>query len=458
MSGTTQIFEASASYQVMVLAAALDSGAFPDADRRILLTSSNGAVPEVARRIEDDPAVAPLLSRFDAVASFNELIFPLHPKGFRPRPEEVPLFERSFRRDLGIPADHTIELALESIQTPPARTILTVFAESPVTVYAEGLMSYGPTRDPLKPQMWSRVERVLHLDLVDGLEPILLSEYGVPAQVVDSAAFREVVAELAGEPRPVAEPYALVLGQYLAELGLTTAASEAELYGRCIDAAAAAGLRSVVYKPHPSAPPSYGEVLARRAVGLGLTFTVCTDAVAAEVLYERERPSMVLGCFSTGIVTAARFWGIPVACTGTREVLATLPRFEDSNRIPLVLVDLTVPRIGAGATPSLLPPRVADVAAVQRIVATVSYCMQWRARSLFRDAAIEHLRSTTDPVRDYLPRRRLRDLLLPGGVPVPASAQTFQRVMGMLVGVRSGQLMLQEGLRRIGVLRRPQPA
>lgn len=454
MSGVTQIFEASASYQVMVLAAAIDSGAFPAADRRILLTSMNGAVPEVAGRIEDDPSVASLLTRFDAVASFNDLIYPLHPKGFRPRPEEVPLWERTFRRDLRIPEDHRIELALESIQTPPARTILNIFEESPVTVYAEGLMSYGPTRDPLAPKMWARVERLLHLDLVEGLVPILLSEYGVPAEVVDGAAFRAVVSELAGDRRPVEEPYALVLGQYMADLGLVSAEAEAEMYGRCIDAAASRGIRSVVYKPHPSAPPTYAEVLARRAAQQGVAFAVRADPVPAEVLYERERPALVLGCFSTGIVTAARYWGIPVAATGTRDVLASLPRFEDSNRIPLVLVDTTVPRI-AEAGGAVLPPREPDPARVQRLVSTIAYCMQWRARSAFRDDAVQHLADRADPVHAYVSRRRLRDLLLPGGVPLPLPARSFQRVMGVLVGMRSRQLVVAEGMRRLGVLRRP---
>ncbi len=450
MSGVTQIFEASASYQVMVLAAALDSGAFPPADRRILLTSRNGAVPEVAAPIEADPAIAPLLTRFDAVASFNDLVFPLHPKAFRPRVEELPLFERAFRRELGIPAGHRVELALESIQTPPARTILNVFAESPATVYAEGLMSYGPTRDPLNHGMWARIDRVLHLDLIEGLVPVLLSEYGIPAEVVDAGAFRAVVAELAGTAKGGAEPYALVLGQYLAELGLTTAAAEAALYGDLVDAAAARGLPRVVYKPHPSAPPSYREVLQRRAEAAGVRFEVCDDPVPAEVLYERDPPALVLGCFSTGLVTAARYWRIPVAATGTRPVLASLPRFEDSNRIPLLLVDLTVPRVEpAAGTARIVPAREPSVAVVQRMVATVAYCMQWRARARWRDDAVAHLRDPADPVRAYVPRRRLRDLMLPGGVPVPLPSHTFDRIVGALLVVRSRGIAVGSVLRRL---------
>ncbi|HEY8317784.1 MAG TPA: polysialyltransferase family glycosyltransferase [Amnibacterium sp.] len=449
MSPVTQIFEASASYQLMVLAAALDSGAFPPAERRILLTSSNSAVPEVAGRLEDDLAIAPLLSRFDSVASFNDLIFPLHPKGFRPPPDELPLFERAFRRELGIPDDHLIELVLESIQTPPARTILNVFAESPVTVYAEGLMSYGPTRDPLPHQAWARLQRLLHLDLVEGLEPILLSEYGVQAEVIDPTAFRAVVAELSGSPQTIVEPYALVLGQYLADLGLSSAEEEADLYRRCIDAAAACKIGLVLYKPHPSAPPSYTEALRRHAERRGIGFEVETDPLPAEVLYERRRPALVLGCFSTGIVTAARYWNIPVACTGTREVLASLPRFEDSNRIPLLLIDLTVPKLAVDRGFDLVPPPGLGVPALQRIVATIAYCMQWRARHAYRDDAVQHLLDRRHIVHAFVPRRRLLTLLLPGGVPMVVDGSAFRHALGLLVGLRARQLALQRGLRRL---------
>ncbi|MDH2445228.1 polysialyltransferase family glycosyltransferase [Amnibacterium sp. CER49] len=450
MTRIVQLFEASAAYQVLVLAAAIDAGAFPPADERVLLVSANSPVPEVARRLDDDPLLAPLLPRFDRVVSFNDLIAPLHPKAFRPRAEEVPLFERAFRRELGIPQDARVELALESVHVPPARTILNVFADAPVTVYAEGLMSYGPTRDPLNPRMWARIERVLHLDLVEGLAPILLSEHDVPAELVPGDAFRAVVAGLAGPAKADVEPYALLLGQYLAELGLTTTEREAELYGRCIDAAAAQGLRRVVYKPHPSAPPLYAAALARRAEQRGVAFAVSEETGPAEVLYERERPQLVLGCFSTGLVTASRFWRIPVAAIGTREVLASLPRIEDSNRVPLALVDLVVPGIGTGDAPALLPPREPDVATVQRIVRAVAYCMQWRARGRDRDEVAADLFELGDAVEAYVPRARLRRLLLPGGGLGSVSAATFQRLTGVLAGLRERQQALLTSLRRRG--------
>ncbi|HEY0373197.1 MAG TPA: hypothetical protein VGC94_00260 [Amnibacterium sp.] len=154
---------------------------------------------------------------------------------------------------------------------------------------------------------------------------------------------------------------------------------------------------------------------------------------------------------STGIVTAARYWRIPVACAGTREVLASLPRFEDSNRIPLVLIDLTVPKVAAHGGAELLPPPELGLPAVQRVLATVGYCMQWRARHAYRDDAVRHLLDHQDVVHAFVPRPRLRTLLLPGGVPMVVSGSAFTRVVGLLVGLRSRQLALRRGLRRLGV-------
>ena len=43
-------------------------------------------------------------------------------------------------------------------------------------MFSDGLMGYGPTRDALPGDIGGRVERVLYLDLVPWLEPLLLRE------------------------------------------------------------------------------------------------------------------------------------------------------------------------------------------------------------------------------------------------------------------------------------------
>lgn len=447
-----QLLEASAPYQVLVLAAAIDAGALPPADRRILLFSVNAPIPEVGIRIEEEPGVAPLLGRFDAVASYNDLVFPLHPTAFKPRVGEQPLFERAFRSALGIAEDDDVELVLESVQTAPSRTILNVFATALVTVYAEGLMSYGPTRNPLNGSMTSRIDRLLHLDLVPGLAPVLLTEYGIPSEAIDPAAFRRVVRELRldEEGLPEARSYALVLGQYLGALGLLSPERERAVNVELLRAAADRGFRSVVFKPHPAAPLDHVASMAAAAASLGVELVVHSSPVPAEALYERRPPGLVLGCFSTGLVTAMRYWDLPAVRTATGEVLARLPRFEDSNRVPLTLVERTVPPLeSASWSPTPLDQ-------LQRLLLVVAYCMQWQAQAAERDRVIEILRSgSAGPLGASVPRTRLRSLLLPGGGAVTLSAPAFTAAQDSLMRLRQPQGIARRLLGKAkGIVRR----
>ena len=100
--------------------------------------------------------------------SWNEAIRPFHPGGWTPRPDDVPLWERYLRLLWGL-GDDRVELVVESIQVTPALAVAQIFTGAPVDVYADGLMSYGPTRNKLDPLVGTRVERLLHLDLVPGL-------------------------------------------------------------------------------------------------------------------------------------------------------------------------------------------------------------------------------------------------------------------------------------------------
>jgi hypothetical protein len=419
-----QLFEASTSYQVMVLAAAIDSGLFADADERVLLVSANTPIPEVAGRPDRAPGIAPLLARFDRVVSLNDLLAPLHPTAFRPRRSEQPLLARLLLCALGIDERSTLELVVESVQAPPSRSLLQVFATAEVTVYAEGLMSYGPTRDPLPVEAASRIRRLLHLDLLRGLRPLLLTEWQVPAVAIPDDAFRGIVAEvLAAAPpaRPQA-PSALVLGQYLAQAGLLSRAAETALYAGLVRSAAERGFRNVAFKPHPSAPAEAAEAVERAVRDLDVRFAVLRDPTPVEALYAAEPPGLVLGCFSTGLVTGARYWDVPAATAGVQDVLAALPRFEDSNRIPLALVEQAFPTVGGGA--------VADPDTLQTVAETVGYCMQWRTRGAWREEAAAALRERPELFAHTIPVAKRRLLGLPGGLPIAVSPELFARASG----------------------------
>ncbi|MEU7385470.1 alpha-2,8-polysialyltransferase family protein [Streptomyces tanashiensis] len=412
---TTQIFCASTLYGAVTLAAALDSGAFAPADRRILLVTNNAAVPETTPALDEAEGFERLRGRFDSVLSWNETISPLHPAGWTPRASDLPLLQRHLRKlwNLG---DDRVELALESLQVTPALAIAQLLPDAPVTVYADGLMSYGPTRNKIDPLIGGRVGRLLHLDLVPGLAPLLLAEFGAVPEPVPTEAFTKVVEELAGPPAaPAEEGPALLLGQYLAALNLLTPAEEEELHLRMVRGAIARGHRRLVFKPHPTAPDAWSRTLVEAAEELGAALTVEDRPVLAEVLYRELRPALVVGCFSTALLTAATFYGVPVARVGTRALLERLTPFQNSNRIPLTVVDAVVPPLEAEGDDTAV-----GTEELNDLVAAVGFAMQPKIRPELREPAVRHLSGPlAERTRHHFTRRRLTVLNLPGGLPIP---------------------------------------
>ncbi|MER7520029.1 polysialyltransferase family glycosyltransferase [Streptomyces sp. NPDC126499] len=420
-SGTTQIFYASTLYGAVTLAAALDSGCFRPAGRRLLLVSTNAAVPETTTPLDAMPGFERLRGRFDDVLDWNETIEPLHPGGWTPRPDDLPLLQRHLRRLWGLGTDR-IELVVESLQVAPALTIAQLLPDASIHVYADGLMSYGPTRNKIDPLVGERVRRLLHLDLVPGLTPLLLAEFGAVPEAVPAEAFTKVVEELSG---PVAAETstapgpALLLGQYLAALGLLTAAEEGDLHLRMVRGAVARGHRRLVFKPHPTAPDGWSRALVREAEALGAELTVLDRPVLAEVLYRELRPALVVGCFSTALFTASVFYGIETARVGTRPLLARLSPYQNSNRVPVLLADALVPDLERAdlERPGRAP---LDGAELTGLVAAVGFAMQPRIRPDLREAAVRHLSGPlAAATRHHFTRRRLTSLGLPGGLPVP---------------------------------------
>ncbi|MFJ6579586.1 polysialyltransferase family glycosyltransferase [Streptomyces sp. NPDC091368] len=430
-----QIFQASTLYGAATLAAALDAGQFGPrgSARRLLLLSHNAEIPETALRLETMTGYGRIAARFDGTLDWNETIRPYHPAAWAPRPEEAPLWQRVLRTawDLGT---GPVELIVESIQVNPAKALAGAFPESTVHVYADGLMSYGPTRSDLAQSIACRVRRVLHLDLVPGLRPLLLTEYGVESELVPDAAFRAVLAEIAedaaDDPEIVraasAEPTALLLGQYLAALSLLTAEEEEDLHVRMLRGAAAAGHRSIVFKPHPTAPARYSQALDEEAERSGVRLTVLDGPLLAETFYERCRPKLVVGCFSTAMITAAVYYGVPIARVGTEEVLARLTPFENSNRVPLTVVDHLVADLEGGEEPAL--PGVAPVS-LTPLVRAVGYCMRHKVHPGLRAEAVAFLAEHhAEPgTAHHFTVERLTELGLPGGGPAPTGTSRLRR-------------------------------
>ncbi|MEU1481613.1 alpha-2,8-polysialyltransferase family protein [Streptomyces sp. NPDC005760] len=414
-SRTTQIFCASTLYGAVTLAAAIDSDLFEEPERRVLLVFNNTATPETSVPLDEMPGFAPLRDHFDEVLSWNEAIRPFHPGSWTPRSDDIPLFERYLRLLWGL-GDDRVELVLESIQVAPALTVAQIFTGAPVDVYADGLMSYGPTRNKLDPLVGTRVRRLLHLDLVAGLTPMLLTEFGVPPVVVPTSAFLKAMGELTAavdELPPLPDSAALLLGQYLSALDILSPEEEEDLHVRMLKGAVAQGHRSVVFKPHPSAPARFSRALEAEAVELGVDLTVLDTPVLAEVLFEKARPALVVGCFSTALFTASALYDLPAARIGTELLLDRLTPYQNSNRVPVVLADAVLPdlegRKGEGPIPADL---------LNALVTALSFTMQAQIHPSLRPAAERYLSQHFGPrTRRYFRKKRLTALGLPGGIP-----------------------------------------
>ncbi|PWI11001.1 hypothetical protein DIZ27_09080 [Streptomyces sp. NWU339] len=422
MSRKTQIFQVSTLYGAATLAAALDAGLFGPRDgaRRILLVSNNAAIPETALRLDEMHGYARIAGRFDSVVSWNEAISPHHPSAWGPRGNDTVMWQKAFRLQWGIGERDLIELAVESIQVNPARALAAIFSESTVHVYADGLMSYGPTRDKLPLTIARRIRRLLHLDLIPGLKPLLLSEYGVGPEVVPDEAFREVLDEIsqdaADDPRlaPVLEeaPTAVLLGQYLAAINILSAQEEEDLHVRMLTGAVRAGHRSVVFKPHPTAPAGYSAALSKAAADAGVRLTVLDAPLLAETLYHHCRPALVVGCFSTAMVTASAYYDVPVARVGTGLVMGRLKPYPNSNRVPLAVVDHLVPDLERDQDPALVGTAPETLSP---LVNAMGFCMQPKTYPQLRESTADWLRrNLAGSPGHYFPEPRLAELRLPG--------------------------------------------
>jgi hypothetical protein len=447
---TTQLFLASTAYGLATVVSALDDGAFPAADRRILVVSNNAAIPETAHRIEDVAGLSRLLQRFDAVHDYNEVIAPQHPSLWRPRAADLPLLERYLTALWSVTDD--VHLIVESVQVCPALALCRIFPDARIDVYADGLMSYGPTRNKLPALVSSRIERLLYLDLVPGLSPVLLTEFGVPPHIISTDAFRQTIDALDQPPEIItsadSREVAVLLGQYLSSTGILTVEEETVLHLDMVRGALAAGFRRLVFKPHPSSAPIVAEPLVAQAALLGAALVVQDSPELVETLFRSDAVGCVIGCFSTALMTAATCYGLPAARVGTDMLLDRLRPYQNSNRIPITIIDATLPDVSelAEAFAARLPAFEQKSPELTRLVGAVSYCMQPERYPQLRQVAAQLLHEQFDQVRPYFKRRRLTLLDLPGRLlhhrlVVPRLVRAImRRVLGPTVSAQVGRM------------------
>jgi len=451
----TQILLVSRFAEALSLVAAIDSGALGGTTRRILLTVDDTEIPEIALPFTETLGFGAVSDRFDEVVSYNELISPQHPAHWEPHETDLGMLRTLLRSHLGLGGDPP-ELVVEAALGRAARSLAELLDDAVVTVYADGPSCYGPTpATPLR-HVATRVERLIHPDLVPGLTPLTLSEYGVARVPLDPEALRSAaaaVAEHAAEHVDASGPHpaTLLLGpSSRSGLGLTVHA---------LNARARAGDRTLALKPHPDYPFAPVAELRAAAERAGVGLRVLEGSVPVEAWYAAHPPELVVGAPSAALDTAARVFGIPVATLGTEPLLRDLTPYQHPSRIPLLLADTTLPRLlGSG---EIRPPRIGAEAYAEELVPlvhTVAYCMRAAAYPHLREEAAAHLAGFGGDPLPHFRRKRLRGLGLPvpGEDPQPTglagavrrSARRLLRALPMPRTARGGTLSLSSERRR----------
>ncbi|KQR47878.1 hypothetical protein ASF87_02685 [Microbacterium sp. Leaf161] len=441
----TQLFAVHSAYGLATAAAALDGGLLGDHGERILVPFVSSRVPETSVSIAADPALATLRDRFDRIEDLDALLGPLHPSSWKPHASDLPLLRRLLIRAWGIdPGD--LELLVQSPQVAPARTLMLLFPHARLTIIGDGLMTYSPMRVRMPHTVTARIGRVVHVDVVPGVTPLVGSPTATPVPVSPDL-FRAVLAETAAAVDDTADlesaldgdSAVLVLGQYLSALGLVSEGEEIALQKEMIDRAASRRPQHIVFKPHPAAPPRLSDALRHRAQVHGIDFREYRGALAAEVLAERIDATAVIAGFSTALPTVQALFGREIDAVGAGTVLARLTPYENSNRVPATIVDALTRADSAYRDPERM----------QLLIDAVGYAMQPVVAGHLRGRAEQLLTGIRASDRDrYFTPERLAELRLPGA-PRETAVRRALRPVGGIGRVEQARLTVLAARRRL---------
>jgi len=447
----TQLFVVHSAYGLTTAVAAIDEGIIARRGRRVLAVANTALVPETSTGPGDAAHVRPLLSRFDDVVSVNDLLAPIPPTQWAPTAEDLPMIERLLRRVWRLD-DGPLELFLQSIHVAPALTFARLFSDATITVVSDGLMTFSPVRKRLGHDLTRRVTRVVYGDVVPGVAPLLFAEHGAERMPIPAAALGRVFEEGAAvlnDPAldalaADAAPTALILGQYLSTLGIVTPSEEQRLHAALLDRTRDWRPDRIVFKPHPSAPVADVDALQEHAERRGVRFEVYEGDAPAEIVAGRLNTIVAAALFSTALPTIAAVHGVPITAVETDLLLRRLPQPENSNRMPLALVD-ALTRIDSPYAP---PPAAASTER-QLLADAVGYAMQPVIMSHLRPRAEEFLsRFGPGEGARYLTAVRMTALELPGA---PARSRLAQRFFPIGGAGRLEQARLTiKGMRRRG--------
>ena len=394
----------------------IDDGSLPPADERILVLAGWLISLSLNDRIQDTPGFERIAARFDRIVDLGRRAVAPETGPIQATRRRVGTLGNLAQITLGARLQHA-SVGLKSIQVDPAIALCRIFGDATVWVHSDGLMSYGPTRNAVSLSIAQRLDGIIYVDLVPGLHPQLLAEHQPTMVAVERPRLKAVIEDVAAVssiPEELGVPQgstALILGQYLTDLGILTVEEEDLLHRKMLTQAASRGVRHCIFKLHPSAGPAATKHMQQTAKRLGITISVLESPVLAEVVMEKIRPDLIVSCFSTALITAKYVYGIETMAVGTEMLLERLTPYQNSNRIPVTIVDAIMVR---GLEPPGDEPKNQPVEqSLQALVKAVSYCMQPRILTSARASTITFLEGAGSGSLRYFKRLRLAKLDLP---------------------------------------------
>jgi hypothetical protein len=371
------VFEVSTGFGLCGVAAILERFDVGDVSDRVLLVANTVQAFEAVPAVHELPEYAPLLALFDRVVSLNDLIAPEHPHGWSPPPgsQHARLAAEQLRAATGVADGEAHTLWVESIHGTASASLVRLFDQARIAVYADGLMTYGPTRIELPALVGDRIDQVVHLDLVPGVRPYVLREFAPEYRSFPIDGFLGVLESVGRvDVPPVDGPVSVVVGQYLADLGLLTPEEDTALLARMIRVALEQLPDApVLVRAHPKAAAHATAAVVASFVEEGHDVRLLPTGGLVETLFAALDTALVVSCFSTALFTA-RSMGIRTIAVGAQGVLRRLRPYQNSNRMAIVLADLLNESVPLDGGP--LRAAESDPAMIDLVAAVTALSMQ----------------------------------------------------------------------------------
>jgi hypothetical protein len=308
--------------------------------------------------------------------------------------------------------DDDVELVVGTSTAGVGRALTRRFDGAPVTLLAAGAAAYGPAPAALQGRLAKRVRQVLHVDLVPGLPPVLLTERSVPTRAVPVADLRTAAASLPS-PDPVPDPTTLVIGRSGPWVGALDSEAQTALLVAMVQRCSEAGHSRILVLLDPDAAPRTHRQLDKAARAARADLSVVTGDTPVEAWLALDGISLVVGSATEDLLVARSVFDRRVAQLDTEVVVKRLTPFDDPRRTAATLVGATVPDLRTWtSTPGGEEVRPVDLPG---LMATVAYAMQPGLLAERRAGAIGYLEVHPDVQRRFVRRRRLSELRLPGG-------------------------------------------